>query len=93
MDNEILPPVQDRERSYSSWAAAVVLILVGYVLSSGPVIAAGCWLRDVTGWERFYAVFWLYAPLLFWWRDSLWGRAMEVYLVWWLDLFGTMAPG
>lgn len=35
-----------------------------YVLSSGPVLGFSLWLRDVTGWDGFYAAVLPYLPLL-----------------------------
>jgi hypothetical protein len=44
--------------------SVILIALATYVLSSGPVLAAAFWLRDRTGWDGFYAVMWLYFPLL-----------------------------
>ena len=82
--------LRPRNSRLASWLAAVAILLVLYVLSAGPVIALGCWLRDTTHWEAFYIVFYLYYPVLFTgWDNDL----FEAYLMWWMHLFGTTPPG
>jgi hypothetical protein len=63
--------------------------LAGYVLSSGPVLAASFWLREATNWDGFYTVMWLYYPLLVFGPDSL----TSAYIEFWDNLFGTVGPG
>jgi hypothetical protein len=65
-----------------------LLGLIGYALSSGPVLATAFWLREATGFEAFYFVIWIYAPLLVLPR-SVW----DPYITWWVELFGTVGPG
>lgn len=61
-----------------------------YVLSSGPVLALGFWLREKTGVDAFYVVLWLYYPLFAWGRDTPIFR----YIEWWVvDVFHTVGPG
>lgn len=72
------------------WSGLIVAALVAYVLSSGPVLALGCWLRDKTDWNGFYAVFALYLPLLYTVGDV---DAFEAYIRWWMNLLDTMPPG
>jgi hypothetical protein len=73
----------------TAWLVAIGVLLVAYVLSAGPVLAVGCWLRDATDWDGFYAVFLLYLPL----RPLADIDFCEAYLIWWMHLFGTMPPG
>ncbi len=65
------------------WAATIATLLVIYVISSGPILAIGCWLRDVTDWDGFYAVLYLYLPLLNPLGDV---DFAESYLMWWMKL-------
>ena len=69
--------------------AAIVICLALYVPSCGPVLATAFWLREATGWDGFYAVMWLYYPLLAWGHGGLLGD----YIEWWVKLFGTVGPG
>lgn len=72
-------------------ALMLVSLPVLYVLSSGPVIALGCWLRETTHWDGFYGVLWIYYPLVVTFGpDSLLGH----YIEWWVvDVFHTVGPG
>ena len=65
-----------------------VLVPPVYVLSSGPVLATGFWLREATGIDAFYAVMWIYYPIL-----RLPHKYWEPYVGWWIDFFGTVGPG
>ena len=69
---------------------SIVAVLVIYLLSSGPILAIGCWRRDATDWDGFYAVFYLYLPILYPLGDV---DLFESYLMWWMKLFDTMPPG
>lgn len=61
-----------------------------YILSSGPMIGLGCWLREATGWDQFYLVFYLYYPMFLLGRDSI----PEMYIEWWVvSVFQTVGPG
>lgn len=77
-------------RCFRWWPLAIAMLLVAYVLSSGPILAGGCWLREQTRWDGWYVVFWLYYPLL-----AVFGpdSALVNYIEWWFDLFGTVGPG
>lgn len=75
-------------------ARGIILVLLAiplfYVLSSGPMIGLGCWLREATRWDSFYLVFYLYYPCFIFGRDSL----IEMYIEWWVvDIFHTVGPG
>ena len=85
MNDEKPTPKQRR----TDWPLLVILALVVYVLSSGPVIALAFWLREATDWNGFYAVMWLYYPLLCWGNDN----PLMRYIGWWFYLLGTKGPG
>jgi hypothetical protein len=68
---------------------AIVVLTVIYVLSSGPVLASGFWLRERTGWDGFYSVIWVYAPLLMW---GHW-QPLDMYISWWCNVLHTVGPG
>lgn len=82
---------EDRERrpSLAFWATVLLLIAVIYVLSSGPVIASGFWLREATGRDEFYVVIFVYYPLLAFGHQNPIGD----YIEWWVNLFDTVGPG
>ena len=72
------------------WAGSLLLALpVLYVLSSGPVLATAFWLREATGWDGWYAVMYLYYPLLVIPRNN----PIDSYIEFWVELFGTVGPG
>lgn len=75
-------------RGVAGWLAALVLATAAYVVSSGPVLAVAFWLREQTGWDGFYAVMWLYYPLLI--RRT---EPVDAYITWWVELFDTVGPG
>lgn len=79
---------QPRNSRLSQWSVGVIASSIAYVLSSGPVLAGGCWLRETTDWDGFYAVFWLYVPLLY-----VRVAPLDAYVSWWFRLFGTVGPG
>ncbi len=61
-----------------------------YILSSGPMIGLGCWLREATRWDGFYGVLYVYYPLLMFGHDHF----MMHYIEWWVvDVFHTVGPG
>jgi hypothetical protein len=73
-----------------SFPIAAILLPIVYALSSGPVLATAFWLRQATRWEGFYAMMWLYYPLLrFGGPDSVFAN----YIEWWCELFHTVGPG
>jgi hypothetical protein len=67
--------------------------VVAYVLSSGPVLATAFWLREWTHRDGFYAVMWLYWPLLSLGRSPLLGHLLGQYVTWWCRWFGVTGPG
>ncbi len=70
--------------------AISLFTLVAYVLSSGPVLALGFWLREATGIDAFYLVMWLYLPLLLFGHN----QPISWYIEWWVvDIFHTVGPG
>jgi len=64
------------------WVAPLAAVI--YPLSSGPVIAVGCKLRDITGWDVFYFALAPYVPIL---------SLAKPYIAWWIKLLGTVGPG
>lgn len=71
------------------WAERITLCLLAYAFSSGPVMAAAFKLRDLTGWNGFYGVMWVYLPLIW---PGHW-QPFDAYLEWWVKLLGTVGPG
>ncbi len=72
------------------WAAYALSAVLLYLLSSGPVIATACWLREWTRNDAFYQVFWLYYPLFILGPDN----PIAWYIEWWVvDVFDTVGPG
>lgn len=75
--------------SKSNWlnrmAWYVVTGLVVYVLSSGPMIGLAYWLGVVTHNGSWYAIVWIYYPLLLWESDA---NPVMWYVEWWVfDFF------
>ncbi len=70
-------------------AALVIGCVTVYLLSSGPVLAAAFWLREATDWDGFYAIMFIYYPLLALGH----GNPIDAYIEWWVHLFGTVGPG
>jgi hypothetical protein len=62
---------------------------LAYVASSGPALACCFWLREHTGWDGWYAVIYLYYPLLIWGHDS----PLDRYIEFWVNALGTVGPG
>ena len=87
MDSESDRPAK-RLRAY---ALNGVVGLALYALSSGPILALAFWLREHTGLDQFYAVMWLYFPLLKF-EQVRW--TIGKYIEWWVvDVFHTVGPG
>lgn len=73
------------------WGTNLLLGLLLYVLSSGPVLGAAFWLREATHNDAFYAVLWLYYPLLITLGHL---GPLGWYIEWWVvDVFHTVGPG
>jgi hypothetical protein len=71
-------------------AATALIASVLYVLSSGPVLGLAFWLREATGRDGFYAVMWLYWPLL----KVMHSTPLGSYIEWWVvSVFRTVGPG
>ena len=79
----------ERRPSATFWIACLLLVLVSYVLSSGPVLASAFWLREATGRDEFYAALYLYYPLLVFGHQN----PIGAYIEWWVNLFDTVGPG
>ncbi|MCO6043420.1 hypothetical protein NG895_05830 [Aeoliella sp. ICT_H6.2] len=80
--------------SKSHWlnrvALYVVVGLVGYVLSSGPVLGLAFWLREATHNDYWYMVMWVYFPVLVLGHRT----PLMWYIEWWVvDVFHTVGPG
>ena len=71
------------------WGAIVLLAVAAYVLSSGPVLAIAFWLREATGWDGFYAVIWIYYPLIALGHDN----PIDAHVEWWVRALDTVGPG
>ena len=72
------------------WLITPVLVVALYVLSNGPVLGVAFRLRESTHSDSFYAVMWLYYPLLIGGHDS----PIMRYIEWWVvDVFDTVGPG
>ncbi len=85
---------EQERRGCLTWLATGGLIgLIGYVPSSGPVLAAAFWLREATGWDGFYGVMYLYYPLLAGLRGTAAYEWLDRWITWWVELFGTVGPG
>jgi len=83
-------PHTTRRTRVDRWILLCVAIPVCYLLSSGPVLGLAFWLREATGWDGFYAVMWLYYPILTFGRNDLIGA----YIEWWVvSVFRTVGPG
>jgi hypothetical protein len=68
----------------------IAIGLVIYVLSSGPVLGIAFYLREATNRDGFYAVMWLYYPLLMLEH----GNPIDSYIEWWVvSVFHTVGPG
>jgi len=81
---------KSERRGRSNWPLILLLVLIGYVLSSGPVLAICFWLREATGWDGFYAVMLLYFPLFILEHNN----PLTVYIEWWVrEVFNTVGPG
>ncbi|MCG6156737.1 hypothetical protein [Rubinisphaera margarita] len=79
--------------SHRIWLAIACLPLV-YVLASGPLFGLAFWLRESTGYDEFYSVFYLYAPLFLWCPEPLMDYVLGPYIEWWVvDVFHTVGPG
>ena len=75
----------------ANYAACGVLALAVYLLSSGPVIAIACWLREATQWDGWYGVFYLYYPAFYCFgRESIFFYYIEFWVV---NVFHTVGPG
>lgn len=78
-------------KNRSNWLLLTLCVVVLYLLSSGPVIALGCWLREATGNDAFYAAFWPYFPLFYCFGNHRW---LVGYIEFWVvDVFHTVGPG
>jgi hypothetical protein len=78
------PPRRPSRRA--AWLGAIAVLMVAYILSAGPMLALGCRLRDMTKWDGFYAVYYLYLPL-YPLADMKW---CEAYVMWWMELFDAV---
>ena len=82
-------PGRRNQRRLATFTVVALVVLASYLVSSGPVLAIAFWLRDRTGWDGFYAVMWLYMPLLL----AAHGTPAEAWFGWWVDMLGTSFPG
>lgn len=88
----VSPAPHPRARSHWSlrWLVGVAMLVVVYVLSSGPVLGLAFWLRETTHDDRWYNLMWVYYPLLVWGHF----HPLDWYIEWWVvDVFHTVGPG
>ena len=81
-----------REGSHPAvrWGGYLLMFLVLYVLSSGPVLGAAFWLREATHNDIFYAAIWIYFPVRYIGQHTPFFH----YIEWWVvDVFHTVGPG
>lgn len=78
-------PCSEKRRSLAVALLAVPLLLVGYVLSSGPAM----WLLDHTDSLQ-TPINILYSPL-FWFCEQY--DSLDAALVWWVKLWGPESVG
>ena len=78
-----------RPKQITLYFIVILACALAYMWSSGPVLAASFWLRESTHWDGFYAVMWVYYPLL----APGHHHSIDAYISWWCWLFGTVGPG
>ncbi len=84
--NDDEPREPNRIRGCFFWCLMAPIL---YVLSSGPVLALGFWLREATGRDGFYSVMFLYYPIIVLGH----GNPIDSYIDWWVAAFDTVGPG
>lgn len=78
-------------RRFRTYIFNALMWLAVYVLSSGPVLGLAFWLRERTGLDQFYAIMWLYYPIVILRPHS---DLLYRYIGWWvIDVFHTVGPG
>ena len=78
-------------RRFQTHLLNAVVVAMIYVLSSGPVLGLAFWLRERTGVDQFYAVMWLYYPVVVLVHKV---EPLGRYIQWWVvDVFKTVGPG
>ncbi|HBN77505.1 MAG TPA: hypothetical protein DD473_17190 [Planctomycetaceae bacterium] len=76
----------------SHWLLILCVVVAIYILSSGPVMGIGFWLREATGYNEFYGVMLPYYPLFALKLTPL-DFVFEWYVEWWVcDVFQTVGP-
>jgi len=80
-------------RSNRLWLAMVLIVLI-YVLASGPIFGLAFLLRESTGYDEFYYVLYLYWPLFVLQPEAISENLWEPYVEWWvIEVFHTVGPG
>lgn len=83
-----------KSRWLGRYLTYLVLAVLVYLLSTGPVIGLSFWLREHWHDDRFYMALYLYWPLLAIDRGSSVGTVLDWYVTWWVsDVFHTVGPG
>mgnify|MGYP001137166515 CR=1 FL=1 len=72
------------------WTMLVLVVgLMAYVASSGPVLAVSFWLREAPRWDGWYATMLFYYPLIALGH----GNPIDAYVDFCLRAIGTVGPG
>ena len=78
-------------RRFRAYLVNAVVAVMFYVFSSGPMLGLAFWLRERTGLDQFYAVMWLYYPVVILTHKV---GPLGKYIEWWVvDVFKTVGPG
>ena len=78
-------------RRFRTHLLSVLVAVAAYFLSSGPMLGLAFWLREKTGYDQFYAVMWLYDPVVKLCNSV---ECVGKYVEWWVvSVFHTVGPG
>lgn len=83
--------LEHHPRRFRTHLLSVLISVAAYFVSSGPVLGLAFWLREKTGYDQFYAVMWLYYPVI---RLYYSVEFVAKYVEWWVvSVFHTVGPG
>ncbi len=72
----------------------LIVVIIIYVLSAGPVVGISFWLRETTEYDEFYFVLYAYYPLSIFAATPPFNTLFMWYIEWWVvDVFHTVGPG